>query len=47
MDALLLLQDKIQTRDRTPRVVKPRFDPAADPTLGVTRLARPARPVRL
>jgi NADH-quinone oxidoreductase subunit B len=29
MDGLLLLQDKIQRGDRTPRIVKPRHDPAA------------------
>lgn len=39
-DGLLLLQDKIQTRDRTPGVVKPRFDPASNPKMGITRLPR-------
>lgn len=29
LDGLLLLQDKIQARDRTPAIVKPRSDPAA------------------
>lgn len=29
IDGLLLLQDKIQRGDRTPGIVKPRFDPAA------------------
>ena len=29
MDGLMLLQDKIQRRDRTPGVVKPRVDPAS------------------
>jgi NADH-quinone oxidoreductase subunit B len=41
IDALLLLQDKIQTGDRTPGVVKPRLDPVADPGLGITRISRP------
>jgi NADH-quinone oxidoreductase subunit B len=39
-DGLLLLQDKIQTRDRTPGVVKPRLDPASNPKMGITRLPR-------
>ena len=39
-DALLLLQDKIQTRDRTPGIVKPRLDPFQDQKLGVTRVPR-------
>ncbi|APR85100.1 NADH-ubiquinone oxidoreductase chain B [Minicystis rosea] len=30
IDGLLLLQDKIQRGDRTPAIVKPRTDPAAD-----------------
>jgi NADH-quinone oxidoreductase subunit B len=30
LDGLMLLQDKIQSRDRTPRIVKPRNDPASD-----------------
>jgi NADH-quinone oxidoreductase subunit B len=38
LDALMLLQDKIQSGDRTPRAVKPRFDPATDQQLGVARL---------
>jgi NADH-quinone oxidoreductase subunit B len=40
LDGLMLLQDKIQSRDRTPGVVKPRFDPATNQKLGVTRLPR-------
>jgi NADH-quinone oxidoreductase subunit B len=40
LDGLLLLQDKIQTRDRTTGVVKPRFDPVQNPKLGITRLPR-------
>jgi NADH-quinone oxidoreductase subunit B len=39
-DGLLLLQDKIQTRDRTPGVVKPRADPVSNPKMGITRLPR-------
>jgi NADH-quinone oxidoreductase subunit B len=39
-DGLLLLQDKIQTRDRTPGVVKPRLDPASNPKMWITRLPR-------
>ena len=38
MDALLLLQDKIQSRDRRTGIVRPRLDPVSDPKLGVTRL---------
>jgi NADH-quinone oxidoreductase subunit B len=29
LDGLMLLQDKIQTRDRTPGIIKPRSDPAS------------------
>jgi NADH-quinone oxidoreductase subunit B len=41
IDGLLLLQDKIQTGDRTPAVVKPRTDPAD------AALADPARLVQI
>jgi NADH-quinone oxidoreductase subunit B len=40
LDGLMLLQDKIQRGDRRPGVVKPRFDPIADPTLGLVQLRR-------
>ena len=39
-DGLLLLQDKIQKGDRTPGVVKPRFDPVENPELGLVQLRR-------
>ncbi len=39
-DGLMLLQDKIQRGDRTPAVVKPRFDPIQNPTMGVVKLRR-------
>jgi NADH-quinone oxidoreductase subunit B len=39
-DGLMLLQDKIQRGDRTPAIVKPRFDPVSDPDLGVVKLRR-------
>lgn len=40
LDGLMLLQDKIQRGDRTPGIVKPRLDPAADPSLGLVQLRR-------
>ncbi len=40
IDGLLLLQDKIATGDRTPAIVKPRLDPATDPTEGLVALHR-------
>ncbi len=40
LDGLMLLQDKIQRRDRTPAIVKPRLDPATDPSLGLVQLRR-------
>lgn len=39
-DGLMLLQDKIQRGDRTPAVVKPRFDPVSEPDMGVVQLRR-------
>jgi NADH-quinone oxidoreductase subunit B len=39
-DGLLLLQDKIQKGDKTPGVVKPRFDPVENPELGLVQLRR-------
>jgi hypothetical protein len=36
----MLLQDKIQSGDRRPAIVKPRADPAEDPNLGLVQLRR-------
>jgi NADH-quinone oxidoreductase subunit B len=46
LDGLMLLQDKIQSRDRSPQTVKPRADPAQDQSLGLVQLgrSRPSRP---
>ncbi len=46
LDGLMLLQDKIQSRDRRPAIVKPRADPQEDKSLGLIQLgrARPSRP---
>jgi NADH-quinone oxidoreductase subunit B len=44
LDGLMLLQDKIQSRDRRPAVVKPRSDPREDQSLGLVQLRRPSRP---
>jgi NADH-quinone oxidoreductase subunit B len=43
LDGLMLLQDKIQSGDRRTAVVKPRFDPATDTSLGLVQLRRPSR----
>ena len=43
LDGLMLLQDKIQSGDRRPAVVKPRNDPAVDPNLGLVQLRRPSQ----
>ncbi len=40
LDGLMLLQDKIQSGNRTPAVVKPRSDPATDQDMGVVQLRR-------
>ena len=40
LDGLLLLQDKIQSGDRRPGIVKPLFDPVARPDMGVVQLRR-------
>jgi NADH-quinone oxidoreductase subunit B len=40
LDGLLLLQDKIQSGDRRPSIVKPRLDPVEDPNLGLVQLRR-------
>lgn len=45
LDGLMLLQDKIQSGDRRPAIVKPRNDPAVDQQLGLVQL-RPSRPSR-
>jgi NADH-quinone oxidoreductase subunit B len=46
LDGLLLLQDKIQSGDRRPSIVKPRLDPVEDQNLGLIQLgrSRPSRP---
>jgi len=43
LDGLMLLQDKIQSGDRRPAIVKPRNDPTTDPTLGLVQLRRPSQ----
>jgi len=43
LDGLMLLQDKIQSGDRRPSVVKPRFDPVTDTSLGLVQLRRPSQ----
>ena len=47
LDGLMLLQDKIQSGDRRPAIVKPRLDPVEDPNLGLVQLRRsgPSRPL--
>ena len=40
LDGLMLLQDKIQTGNRTPGIVKPRHDPLENPNMGVVTLRR-------
>jgi NADH-quinone oxidoreductase subunit B len=40
LDGLLLLQDKIQSGDRRPSIVKPRLDPVEDQNLGLVQLRR-------
>jgi NADH-quinone oxidoreductase subunit B len=46
LDGLMLLQDKIQSRDRRPTIVKPRIDPVQDQSHGLVQLrrSRPSRP---
>jgi NADH-quinone oxidoreductase subunit B len=46
LDGLMLLQDKIQSGDRRPAVVKPRIDPVTEPNQGLVQLrrSRPSRP---
>ena len=45
LDALMLLQDKIQRGDRTPGIVKPRRDPATDQSMGLVELRRSKKTV--
>lgn len=45
LDALMLLQDKIQRGDREPGIVKPRRDPATDQSLGLVELRRSKKTV--
>jgi NADH-quinone oxidoreductase subunit B len=40
LDGLMLLQDKIQSGDRRPAIVKPRHDPVEDPNMGLVQLRR-------
>ncbi len=40
LDGLMLLQDKIQSGDRRPAIVKPRSDPATDGVPGLVTLRR-------
>lgn len=45
LDALMLLQDKIQRGDREPGIVKPRRDPATDQSMGLVELRRSKKTV--
>jgi NADH-quinone oxidoreductase subunit B len=40
LDGLMLLQDKIQSGNRTPAIVKPRMDPVVDQNLGLVQLRK-------
>jgi NADH-quinone oxidoreductase subunit B len=40
LDGLMLLQDKIQTGNRTPSIVKPRQDPVTEQNIGLVQLRR-------
>jgi NADH-quinone oxidoreductase subunit B len=40
LDGLMLLQDKIQSGDRTPAIVKPRVNPVEEPNAGLVQLRR-------
>jgi NADH-quinone oxidoreductase subunit B len=40
LDGLMLLQDKIQSGNRTPAIVKPRLDPVVEPNLGLVQLRK-------
>ena len=40
LDGLMLLQDKIQTGNRTPAIVKPRQDPVIEPNIGLVQLRK-------
>ncbi len=43
LDGLMLLQDKIQTGNRTPAIVKPRQDPAIEQNIGLVQLRNKSR----
>jgi NADH-quinone oxidoreductase subunit B len=47
LDGLMLLMDKIASRDRTPATVKPRSDPREDQSTGLVQLrrSRPSSPL--
>ncbi|MEI9940567.1 MAG: NADH-quinone oxidoreductase subunit NuoB [Pseudomonadota bacterium] len=40
LDGLMLLQDKIQTGNRTPAIVKPRQDPVIEQNIGLVQLRK-------
>ena len=40
LDGLMLLQDKIQSGNRTPAIVKPRQDPVVEQNIGLVQLRR-------
>ena len=40
LDGLMLLQDKIQTGNRTPSIVKPRQDPVVEQNIGLVQLRK-------
>jgi len=40
LDGLMLLQDKIQTGNRTPAIVKPRQDPVVEQNIGLVQLRK-------
>jgi len=40
LDGLMLLQDKIQSGDRRPSIVKPRQDPVVEPNIGLVQLRK-------
>jgi NADH-quinone oxidoreductase subunit B len=45
LDGLMLLQDKIQTGNRTPAIVKPRQDPVVDQNTGLVQLRKSRKSV--
>jgi len=40
LDGLMLLQDKIQSGDRRPSIVKPRQDPVVEQNIGLVQLRK-------